>query len=138
MVLNRLSRAVLITMGTLGLFIAGCESSPTVADNSPPEESGRIFSTVRVNSPARTDHNAFVCYIGEGVQSYEKEDVSLFHVLNAQFQEIGFFLENGATYKQITTRTGDQDQEFLGNFDMQKSIERLTETNGPFQVVRGL
>ena len=137
MVRARLSCTLLVALGTLGI-LAGCASPPPVVDNSAPPESGRIFSTVRVDSPGRTDHGSLVCYIGEGVQSYEREDVSLFHVLNDRFQEIGFFLEDGATYQQITKRGGAIDQEFLGNFDRRKAIELLTEVNGPFVVTRGL
>ncbi len=119
--------------GTIGC--AGPISEPT---EPAPFELAEQLSKVVVNAPGRADNGELVCYIGETIRRYESEDLRLTRVYDLSFFTIGFYLNDGATYRLIESKDGEFQEKFLGNHEIETCLSRITGTEGPFRIERGI
>ena len=86
----------------------------------------------------RADNGELVCYIGETIRRYESEDLRLTRVYDLSFFTIGFYLNDGATYRLIESKDGEFQEKFLGNHEIETCLSRITGTEGPFRIERGI
>ncbi len=116
----------------------GCAGPITEPVEPAPFELAEEFSKVVVNAPGRADNGELVCYIGETIRRYESEDLRLTRVYDRSFSTIGFYLNDGATYRLIESKDGELQEKFLGNHEMETCLSRITGTAGPFRIESGI